>query len=166
MLTFRIVRGNCIMRWILGIGVLFLAVTTFLLWKNLRVPETTGLTTQGRLHPCLPSPNCVCCCHNDPTHYIAPLSYTSDESLNQIQAFLSAHYTTQVIQRTPDYLHVVVTTPLMHYKDDLEFAVDRQKKTIRVRSASRIGYSDGGINRARIEALRTFLNTEPNPAIR
>jgi uncharacterized protein (DUF1499 family) len=148
------------MRWVIGIAIVVAVVIGFLLWKNLRVPETTGLT-QGHLHPCPKSPNCVCCCHNDETHYIAPLSFTSEKNLSQIQTFLDTHYIAQVIQKTPDYLHVVVTTPLMHYKDDLEFAVDRQKKIIRVRSASRVGYSDGGVNRSRIEALRTFLKETP-----
>ena len=144
----------------MGIGIIVLVVIGFLFWQNLRMPKTTGLVN-GSLHPCPKSPNCVCCCHNEPSHYIAPLPLSSEKTLDQIQAFLSEHYIAQVVQRTPDYLHVVVTTPTMHFKDDLEFSINRQKSVVMVRSASRVGYSDGGVNRARIEALRTFLQNNP-----
>lgn len=149
------------MRWLIGIVVVLVVVAGYFFWNNLRMPGTTGLV-DGRLHPCPTSPNCVCCCHNDPAHYIDPLPFSSEKTLDQIQAYLSKHYIAEVVQRTPDYLHIVVTTPTMRFKDDLEFAVDRKKGTIKVRSASRVGYSDGGVNRARIEALRTYLNSVDN----
>ncbi|MGC1878855.1 MAG: DUF1499 domain-containing protein [Rhabdochlamydiaceae bacterium] len=144
------------MRWSIGIAIVLVAVVGFFFWKNLSMPKTTGLIN-GRLQLCPKSPNCVCCCHDDTVHYIAPLPYSSEETLDQIQAYLSQHYIIQVVQRNPDYLHVVVTTPTLRFKDDLEFAVNRQKGIVLVRSASRVGYSDGGINRSRIEAVRTFL---------
>lgn len=149
------------MRWLIGIVVVLVVVAGYFFWNNLRMPATTGLV-DGRLHPCPKSPNCVCCCHDEPAHYIDPLPFSSEATLDQIQAYLSKHYDAEVVQRTPDYLHVVVTTPTMRFKDDLEFAVDREKGTIKVRSASRVGYSDGGVNRARIEALRTYLNSVDN----
>lgn len=145
------------MRWIIGICIVLVAVVGFMFWQNLTMPKTTGLVN-GKLQPCPKSPNCVCCCHDDKVHYIAPLSYYSEEPLDQIQTFLSQHYNAKVIQKTPDYLHIVVTTRMLHFKDDLEFAWIREQGIIKVRSASRVGYSDGGVNRARIEALRAFLN--------
>ena len=150
---------EALMRWLIAIVVVVVAVIGFLSWQNLTVPETTGLTN-GRLHPCPKTLNCVCCCHDGTDHYIAPLPLSSAQTLDQIQSFLFQHYNTEVIQKTPDYLHVVVTTPIFHFKDDLEFSVNRQRKVILVRSASRLGFADGGINRARIEAIRTFLATE------
>ncbi|MGE5196263.1 MAG: DUF1499 domain-containing protein [Anaerolineae bacterium] len=144
------------MRWSIGIAIGVLAVIGFLFWSNLRMPKTIGLV-HGCLHPCPKRPNCVCCCHDDKVHYISPLPFSSEETLDQVQAYLCKHYIAQVVQRTPDYLHIVVTTPILRFKDDLEFAVNRERGVVRVRSASRVGYSDGGINRARIEALRTFL---------
>jgi uncharacterized protein (DUF1499 family) len=146
-------------RWLVGIVVVLVVIIGFLFWKNLSMPKTTGLV-HGRLQPCPKSPNCVCCCHDDKAHYIAPLPFSSEETLDQIQTFLLQHYIAHVVQRTPDYLHVVVTTPVLRFKDDLEFAVNREKDVVRVRSASRVGYSDGGVNRARIEALRAFLNSD------
>lgn len=136
----------------LGIG--------YVVSKNLKVPKTTGLIN-GRLHPCPKTPNCVCCCHDGSKHYIKPLPLTS-HSLTQIEQFLSNHYIAKVVQKTPDYLHVVVTTSFFRFKDDLEFSINREKGWIRVRSASRVGYSDGGLNRSRIEALRQFLERNPS----
>ena len=144
------------MRWLIGIVIVLVVVIGFLFWKNLSMPKTTGVIN-GRLQPCPKSPNCVCCCHDDKSHYIAPLPFSSEKTLDQIQTFLFTHYIAHVVQRNPDYLHVVVTTPVLRFKDDLEFAVDREKGVVKVRSASRVGYSDGGVNRARIEALRAFL---------
>ena len=144
------------MRWIIGVAIVLVAVIGFFFWKNLSMPKTTGLIN-GRLQPCPKSPNCVCCCYDDKVHNIAPLPFSSEKTLDQIQEYLSKHYIVKVVQRTPDYLHVVVTTPVMRFKDDLEFAVNRERGVVLVRSASRVGYSDRGFNRARIEALRTFL---------
>ncbi len=143
------------MRWLLFIAIVFIVIICFLFWQNLHMPSSTGLIN-GKLHPCPKRPNCVCCCHNEP-NYIAPLPFSSENILDQIQAFLESHYIATVVQKTPDYMHVVVTTPLMRFKDDLEFAIDRAKGIVKVRSASRVGYGDGGVNRVRIEALRAFL---------
>lgn len=145
------------MRWLIGIVVVIVVGVGYLTWKNLQMPETTGLV-DGRLHPCPKSLNCVCCCHDNTAHYIEPLPFSSSDTLDRIQAFMNSHYNVQVVQRTPDYLHLVVTTPMMRFKDDVEFAVDHKKNIVRVRSASRVGSSDFGVNRKRIEAVRSYLN--------
>ena len=145
------------MKWLVGTLIVVAILFSLLLWKNLSMPKTTGLI-DGRLQPCPTSPNCVCCCHDGKEHYIAPLPFRSENTLDQIQEFISSHYIAQVVQRTPNYLHIVVTTPTLRFKDDLEFAVNRENNSILVRSASRVGYSDGGVNRDRIEALRAFLD--------
>ena len=145
------------MRWLIVTIIILVVLTGLLFWKNLSLPKTTGLI-DGHLQPCPKSPNCVCCCPDDKNHNIAPLPFSSEDTLDQIQAFLSAHYIAQTIQRSSDYLHVVVTTSLCRFKDDLEFLVDKEKDAVLVRSASRVGYGDGGVNRARIEALRSFLD--------
>jgi uncharacterized protein (DUF1499 family) len=146
------------MHWLIGIVIVLMGIIGFLFWKNLSMPKTTGLV-HGHLQACPKSPNCVCSCQDDKAHYISPLPFSSEKTLEQIQAFLSKHYIAQVVQRTPDYLHVVVTTSVLRFKDDLEFVVDREKGVVEVRSGSRVGYSDVGVNRARIEALRTFLKS-------
>ncbi len=144
------------MRWltamVIGLGVL----VGFFTWKNMSMPKTTGLV-DGRLHPCPKKPNCVCCCHDEKINYIEPLPFSSKDTLDRIQAFLEQHYNAQVIQKTPDYLHIVVTSSVLHLKNDLEFALNRKKGVVLVRAAARVGYSDSDANRGRIETLRVFL---------
>lgn len=146
------------MRWLIATIVVIAILACFFVWKNIRMPKTASLLN-GHLQPCPSSPNCVCSCASDPVHAIAPLPLSSASTLDQIEAYLRQHYIVQVVQKTPDYLHVVITTSKMRFKDDVEFLVNRQQKVIDVRSASRLGYSDMGVNRARIEALRTFLQS-------
>ena len=62
-----------------------------------------------------------------------------------------------VIRSEPDYLYAQYTTRLMKYVDDVEFWFDPAKKVIQVRSASRLGSRDFGVNRSRIEAIRLRL---------
>jgi len=54
-------------------------------------------------------------------------------------------------------LHATYKTPLVGYTDDLELLLDEDSGVLHIRSASRIGRSDLGANRKRIEALRLLL---------
>ncbi len=146
------------MNWLMGLIVVLIAVVGFLILENLKMPKTTGLVN-GRLQPCPSKPNCICSCQEDQAHHILPLPFSSEETLDQIQAFLSTNYIAQVVDKSPNYLHILITTPTLRFKDDLEFVVNHEKRIIDVRSASRVGYSDAGVNRARIEALRIFLKS-------
>ncbi len=129
----------------------------FLIWKNLTVPKTVGIV-EGELYPCPKSPNCVESCRpSDETHSIEPLPILSEDPLSQIERIIKENYDAAVIQKTQTYMHVVVTTPLCRYRDDLEFLVDQDKKVVCVRSASRVGYGDGNTNRKRIEVIRKNL---------
>jgi uncharacterized protein (DUF1499 family) len=65
---------------------------------------------------------------------------------------------TQIITETENYLYAEFTTKLMGFVDDVEFLMDDTAKVIHVRSASRLGKSDLGVNRQRIETIRTKLN--------
>lgn len=63
----------------------------------------------------------------------------------------------QVVHAGPDYLRATFSTPLMKYTDDAEFWSDRANGVVQLRSASRLGRSDLGTNRKRVEGLRTQL---------
>jgi uncharacterized protein (DUF1499 family) len=65
----------------------------------------------------------------------------------------------RIVAARPDYLYVQFTTKLMRFVDDTEFWFDPAAGVIHVRSASRIGGKDFGVNRARIEAIRERLNS-------
>ena len=65
-----------------------------------------------------------------------------------------------VVQEEENYLHAVATTPIMRFKDDLEFLIVTDKKKIQFRSASRLGKSDLGKNRARLKEIFALLEKD------
>jgi uncharacterized protein (DUF1499 family) len=65
---------------------------------------------------------------------------------------------TTVVTETDAYLYVEFTSALFRFVDDVEFFADGNAKLIHVRSASRLGKSDLGVNRKRIEAIRVLWN--------
>lgn len=113
----------------------------------------------GRLKPCPNSPNCVCSYDADAEHAIAPLSYTatSTEAIIALKQVIQSLERTTVITESADYLYVEFSSKLMGFVDDVEFYLDPAAKVIQVRSASRLGKSDLGVNRTRIETIRTQL---------
>lgn len=103
----------------------------------------------GPFAPCPNSPNCVSSLATDSTHQIDPLPAGD---LDRLQALVLSLPRTALVERTGDYLHVTFTTRLMRFVDDVEFRVAGDH--IDVRSASRVGKGDLGVNRARVEELR------------
>lgn len=119
-------------------------------------PPSLGVK-DGKLAPCPTSPNCVVSQGaSDREHEIAPLAYTGDraDAMATLQKIVAAQPRTQIIKQTDDYLYAEFTSRLMGFVDDVEFYFDSDQPVIQVRSASRLGESDLGVNRKRIEALR------------
>ena len=90
---------------------------------------------------------------------IAPLPLKGDgpATLARIKAIVEGMDGARVIKSEPDYLYAQFTTRLMKYVDDVEFWFDPAANAIQVRSASRVGRGDLGVNRKRIEAVRAAL---------
>jgi uncharacterized protein (DUF1499 family) len=122
------------------------------------VPAPAGLGVRdGRLAPCPPTPNCVST-QADPAdrqHYAAPAPFTgpADETQERIRALLAAEPRVELLRDEPGYIHAVFRTPTMRYPDDVEFYLDEAAGLIHIRSASRLGSGDAGVNRARVERL-------------
>jgi uncharacterized protein (DUF1499 family) len=123
-------------------------------------PTNLGVT-DGKLAPVPSSPNCVCSQANssDAEHYIAsfPLTGSPRDAIETLKTIVQSMERTQVIQSDDRYLYAEFTTKLMGYVDDVEFYADGASGVIQVRSASRLGQSDLGLNRQRIEAIRAKL---------
>lgn len=121
-------------------------------------PTTLGVTN-GKLMPCPGTPNCVCSCDQYAQHAIAPLSYTSSqaEAMAALKQVIQSLERTQIITESADYLYVEASTKLMGFVDDVEFYFDPAQPVIQVRSASRLGKSDLGVNRQRVELVREKL---------
>jgi len=115
-------------------------------------PQDIGVR-DGRLIACPESPNCVSSYESSEEHSIAAL----DGNLSQIQQILVAMDGANIVKQSSNYLYAEFTSSLMGYVDDVEFLYDAASNTTQVRSASRVGYSDMGANRSRIEAIRTQL---------
>jgi uncharacterized protein (DUF1499 family) len=113
--------------------------------------------TDGKLTACPDSPNCVSSQSADPRHAIDPLRYEGTvgkarELLIEAVSGMKRARMTVVEER---YLQAEFTSALLRFVDDVEFLLDDGAKTIHVRSASRVGYSDLGVNRRRVEEIRS-----------
>lgn len=115
-------------------------------------PQNIGVR-DGRLTACPESPNCVSSYENSEEHSIAAL----DANLSQIQQVLLTLDEANIVEQSSNYLYAEFTSSLMGYVDDVEFLYDAASNSTHVRSASRLGYSDMGANRTRIEAIRAQL---------
>lgn len=118
-------------------------------------PPPVGLV-DGHLRPCPPSPNCVCSQGADAGHAIAPLRFAgpAPAAWDRLQQVIRASPRTRITEVNDHYLRVEFTTAILRFVDDVEFLLDVPGEVIHVRSASRVGYSDLGANRKRVESLR------------
>ena len=110
----------------------------------------------GNLSPCSTSPNCVVSQNGDEEHTIDPISYKGDraKAKETLLKVLSVVPRTEVIENTENYIHTESTSRLFKFVDDAEFYLPENENVIEVRSASRVGESDLGVNRRRIEQIR------------
>jgi uncharacterized protein (DUF1499 family) len=116
----------------------------------------------GQLARCPSKPNCVSS-QAEPQQraYIAPLAFggTPAAAMKALKALIEAQPGATIVSAKPDYLYAEFASSLLGFVDDVEFALDATKKQWHVRSASRLGYSDFGVNRKRIEKIRALLST-------
>ena len=119
---------------------------------KLKLPSGTdnSVSSQAALYP------------DHPRHLasqIAPLPLRGDgpATLARIKSIVKVMAGAKIVKSEADYLYAQYTTPLMRFVDDVEFWYDPVAQVIQVRSASRIGQSDLGVNRKRIEAVRAAL---------
>lgn len=117
--------------------------------------------TDGKLAPCPGSPNCVSSEEASEPSRIEPLIFTGNPEAAWDclkRAVLGMGGT--IGRDEDDYLWATFKTSLFRFVDDVEFRMDAPNTVIHVRSASRIGYSDFGVNRKRVETLRRRFSEE------
>lgn len=122
-------------------------------------PANIGVNS-GKLAPCPNSPNCVSSQSQDVQHKIEPLTYKSSpqQAMANLKTVIQNMERTKIITENDNYLYAEFTSKLMGYVDDVEFYLDSSANIIHVRSASRLGKSDLGVNRKRIETIRAKVN--------
>lgn len=118
-------------------------------------PNNLGVR-DGKLAPCPNTPNCVSSHSADATHQVEPLNYTSTPqvALTQLKQVISGLPKTKIVTETDSYIYAEFTSAIMGFVDDVEFYIDPDAQLIHVRSASRLGKSDLGVNRKRVETIR------------
>jgi uncharacterized protein (DUF1499 family) len=125
-----------------------------------RRPDNLGVKG-GRLAPPKRTPNCVSsqADPSDAEHYIAPLAFrgTSVEAIVAAKRAIDAIERSKIIREERDYVYAEFRSKLLGYVDDLELLFDEKAALFNVRSASRLGRRDFGVNRKRVEALRRLI---------
>jgi len=111
-----------------------------------------------RLRPCSSRPNCVCSEDKDLPSYVKPLAFsgTADGSWEKAKGII-CEMGGKIVREDDCYLWATFSTRLFRFMDDLELRMDEENKLIHVRSGSRVGYSDMGVNKRRVEDFRVRL---------
>ena len=112
-----------------------------------------------RLEPCPSSPNCVVSVNGDEEHQIDPITYSGDRATAKetLLKVLSVVPRTEVIEDTDNYIHAESTSRIFKFVDDVDFYFPEDENVIHLRSASRVGESDLGVNRRRMEQIRLAM---------
>lgn len=113
----------------------------------------------GKLAPLSKKPNCVSTQTENAAKRLAPVVYQRaiEKQMEKVIDAFSAMPGAMIKQQTEDYAYVVFTSKLMRFKDDVEVFLDDAQKLLHFRSASRVGYSDLGVNRKRYEEFVGLL---------
>ena len=137
-----------------------------LLGYGLRTSLKQRLTVQSsfrfcsRLADCPSSPNCVSTQVGDAEHRMEPIPFagSSDEAIQRIKDLVAKMPRTKIVTAGDNYLHAECRSALFRFVDDVEFLIDPKEQLIHYRSASRVGYSDFGVNRRRMEQIRNAFS--------
>ena len=148
-----------ILKWFVLVLVLGVVVFFVLRWLVVRaspMPDNLGVT-DSRLAACPESPNCVSSYETDAEHGMAGMVYEGETAVSQanILAIIQAMPGNTLITNEPGYIHAEFRSPAWRFVDDVEFYFDEEAGLIQFRSASRLGYGDGGVNRRRMEAIQS-----------
>lgn len=121
-------------------------------------PGNLGLKN-NKLSKCSWKPNCVCSQYKDDVdHYIEPLlADPFDATWRKLVDVILDDNSATIKTQNENYLHVEYSSKLLGFVDDVEFLAEPEAGLIQVRSASRLGVRDFGVNRKRIEAIRSKL---------
>ena len=133
-----------------------------------RRPSNLGVT-DGHLAAARRTPNCVSS-QTDPAdaeHYVAPIKFSgsASDAMTRLRGIVEGSERAAIVKQEPAYLYAEYRSKLLGFVDDVEFLASGPEGVIHVRSASRRGRRDFGVNRARVESIRArFSALQPGRA--
>ena len=121
-------------------------------------PDNIGVT-DGKLASCPASPNCVVSQGGDEEHAIAPIAYVGDRDTarKNLISILGVVPRTKIVEERDSYVLAESESRLMGFVDDTEFYLPEDEKVVHTRAAARLGESDLGVNRRRVEQIRLAM---------
>jgi uncharacterized protein (DUF1499 family) len=146
--------GGKVLIGVVGLIVVVLAAAQLGAFSGKR-PSDLGVGN-GVLKSCPDTPNCVSTQAEDDEHRIEPIAYSGARTAarSRLLDVVRAMAGTRVVVEQADYIYIEFRTPGLRFVDDVEFHLDDETKVIHFRSASRLGVSDLGVNRRRMEEIR------------
>jgi uncharacterized protein (DUF1499 family) len=120
-----------------------------------RPSHTLGVTKEHKLAECPDKPNCVSSTSPRPGQNMPPLALvgSASQAMNELEAIIRAMPRSRIVTADGRYLHAEFRSRLFGFVDDVEFLIDEANAVIHFRAASRVGYSDLGVNRRRMTEL-------------
>ena len=136
-------------------GIVYTALAGFMVFLSGCKSSNIGIENNA-LKPCPGSPNCVSSMEKDSSHHVEPFRYegTAKAAKKKLISIIESTKRAQIITSESNYIHAEFTSLIFRFVDDVEFYFDDPESIIHVRSESRVGYSDFGANRKRIEEIR------------
>lgn len=126
-------------------------------------PDNLGVK-QGKLLACPSTPNCVCsqADASDQEHFIAPIATDKSpaDAIASLKAIIEGMERSTINEVSDSYLYAEFASKIMGFVDDIEFYVEPNAGVIHVRSAARLGKSDLGVNRKRVETIREQFQSQ------
>ena len=140
--------------------ILWMYLPAFFLMGGMCLAENATPVAPGPLAACPKSPNCVSSQASDSEHAIASLVYTGSraDAYARLKKVLTGMKRMRIVEEKEDYLHAEAKSMIFRFVDDVEFFLPAGERVIHVRSASRTGHSDLGVNRKRVEEIRKRFN--------
>lgn len=123
-------------------------------------PQHLKGVENGRLAGCGERPNCVSSVAGDPQHYVSPIAYTDggDAALLRMRGIIESLPGAKIVESSKGYLRAEFKSRMFGFVDDFECLVDEIDRRIHIRSASRVGHYDFGVNRKRVEEIRALFS--------
>lgn len=147
---------------ILLLMVVGVTLLLFVMGMVSRSGESPGLL-DGRLTRCPERPNCVCSEYaEDSNHYVQPVQLPAgaQDWFTQLMRSVIEEMGGRVVVEQDGYLAATFRSALFGFTDDLELRMDPQRQLLHIRSGSRVGYSDSGVNGRRVDQLKKRIEAK------